>query len=62
MDLANNRLRSIFILPIQLANTVRADIVANFPPARRYICIMVTGRPRTAWSVRGMDPKGAFRC
>jgi hypothetical protein len=43
MDLPNNRLRSNFILPIRVANTLEDDLVANFLPARRYICVMVTG-------------------
>ena len=55
IDLANNRLRS----NVMDANAVRSDIVANFLPARRYICVMVTG---SAWNrVPGRpDPNAAF--
>src|ERR1700722_20413647 len=70
IDLANNRLRSNFILPRGYP-----AIVANFPPARGYFCVMVTGaaldRPWTGIAAslgggargrgRGLDKTGLER-
>ncbi|MDO9383264.1 MAG: hypothetical protein Q7T86_10430 [Hyphomicrobiaceae bacterium] len=44
-DLVNNRLTFKFILPIGWT-----DILANFPPARDYVCVMVTGRSWTSFA------------
>ena len=52
-----------FEVQFHLADTVRPDIVANFLPARGYICVMVTGRVRAGFAaLLWHGSGGAVRC